>query len=222
MITTTTLPLPSSRRERRSAELRERIFRAALQLFAQQGYSETTVEDITNAADVGKGTFFNYFPSKDHILAAFGQLQIAKLQIAADAAASSKLSIRHFFHNLALNMVSEPARNPAMVRVLVQANLSSEPVRKTMREIHTKATALLAQIVKVGQDRGEIRTDLNAAELAQTWRQSLLGALLIWSLYGDGSLEKRIETAIEVLWDGVTARTASLHGARAAEKRKLK
>jgi AcrR family transcriptional regulator len=216
------LSMRSSRRERRSAELRERLFRAALQLFAQKGYSETTVEDITNAADVGKGTFFNYFPSKDHILAAFGQLQIEKLQIAADAAPATTVPVRDFFHNLALDVISEPARNPAMVRVLVQANLSSEPVRKTMREIHSKATGLLARIVKVGQDRGEIRKDLHALQIAQTLRQSLLGALLIWSLYGDGSLENRIETVIDVLWNGLAAGTASLHAVRLSEKRKLK
>ena len=56
---------PSSRRVRRSAETRERLFRTALDLFARKGFSETTVEDITEAADLGKGTFFNYFPSKE-------------------------------------------------------------------------------------------------------------------------------------------------------------
>ena len=55
---------PSDRRERRRVETRERIYRAALRIFAQRGYLETTVEDITDAADVGKGTFFNYFPTK--------------------------------------------------------------------------------------------------------------------------------------------------------------
>ncbi|HEX2776577.1 MAG TPA: helix-turn-helix domain-containing protein, partial [Candidatus Acidoferrales bacterium] len=49
-------PLPN-RRERRRLETRERIYRAALQIFAERGYLETTVEDITEAADVGKGTF---------------------------------------------------------------------------------------------------------------------------------------------------------------------
>ncbi len=216
-----TLAIHSSRRERRSAELRERLFRAAVQLFAHKGYSETTVEDITNAADVGKGTFFNYFPSKDHILAAFGQMQIEKLQLAAEAAVSTDLTIREFMRSLALDMISEPARNPAMVRVLVLANLSSEPVRKTMREVHTKATELLARIVKVGQDRGEIRKDIDSLVIAQTLRQSFLGALLIWSLYGDGSLETRIENVINVLWNGL-ARTTIVHGIRSTEKRKAK
>ena len=83
-----------SRRERRSAELRERLFRSALNLFAHKGFAETTVEDITNAADVGKGTFFNYFPSKDHLLAAFGQMQISKLEAAAESAEATHPSVR--------------------------------------------------------------------------------------------------------------------------------
>ncbi len=56
------------RRQRRAAETRLRLFRCALQLFAQRGFPNVTVEDITEAADVGKGTFFNYFESKDHVL----------------------------------------------------------------------------------------------------------------------------------------------------------
>src|SRR3984957_17821988 len=69
-----------SRRERHRTETRDRIYRAALQLFAERGYLETTVEDITNAADVGKGTFFNYFPTKEHVLASFGDERITAIQ----------------------------------------------------------------------------------------------------------------------------------------------
>src|ERR1700724_3024013 len=78
----------SDRRQRRSPETRERLFRAALRLFAEKGFAETTVEDVTNAADVGKGTFFNYFPSKDHILLAFGEMQLGKLEEAVKTARS--------------------------------------------------------------------------------------------------------------------------------------
>src|SRR6058998_476823 len=94
--TATSNPLPASRRERRSAELRERLFRSALQLFAQKGFAETTVEDITEAADVGKGTFFNYFPSKDHILLAFSDMQLAKLEEAVAGLRASPRPFRDF------------------------------------------------------------------------------------------------------------------------------
>ena len=79
-------PPRGNRRERHRAEIRERIFRAALELFAERGYLETTVEDITEAADVGKGTFFNYFPTKEHVLATLGAERIAAIESALEEA----------------------------------------------------------------------------------------------------------------------------------------
>src|SRR6201997_5697381 len=79
----------SDRRKRRSNETRERLFRAALQLFAEKGFAETTVEDITEAADVGKGTFFNYFPTKEHVLAAYGGERIAAVERALQKACAT-------------------------------------------------------------------------------------------------------------------------------------
>src|SRR3984893_3190589 len=196
--------LLENRRERHRTETRDRIYRAALQLFAERGYLETTVEDITNAADVGKGTFFNYFPSKEHILAAFGRMQISKVQAGADRDAESNLPIREYLIRLAIEATSAPARNPAIIRALLQANLSSSPVRQTMKEIHAKATALLAHIIEEGQKRGEIRRDLDPVLIAQTLSQSLLGSMLVWSLYGDGTLEQRVQTVFEVIWYGIS------------------
>ena len=66
------------RRQRRAAETRVRLFRCALRLFAERGFPNVTVEDITEAADVGKGTFFNYFESKDHVLGVMAEIQLGK------------------------------------------------------------------------------------------------------------------------------------------------
>ncbi|MFC0469615.1 FAD-dependent oxidoreductase [Halalkalibacter kiskunsagensis] len=49
-------------------QTKERIEQAALALFREKGFSRTTVQEITNAAKVAKGTFFNYFPTKDSIM----------------------------------------------------------------------------------------------------------------------------------------------------------
>src|ERR1700740_912870 len=100
------------RRQRRSAEIRERLFRSALQLFAQKGFAETTVEDITEAADVGKGTFFNYFPSKDHILLSFTDMQLQKLQESVEGFRSSLQPLQEFLESLVTRMTEEPLRNP--------------------------------------------------------------------------------------------------------------
>ena len=58
------------------------------------------MEDITNAADVGKGTFFNYFPSKEHILAGFGEMQLGKLQAAMAEARKTRMPMPDFLRYL--------------------------------------------------------------------------------------------------------------------------
>ena len=197
------------RRQRRSAEIRERLFRAALSLFAEKGFAETTVEDITNAADVGKGTFFNHFPSKDHILLAFGEMQLGKLEAAIELARQTNASMTDFLRGLGVRMTQEPARNPALIRVLLQAYLSTTPVRAAMLDLQKRVHALHTQMMQLGQDRGEIRKDLPAAELAHVFRQTIFGTLLIWSLYGDSTLQARIESAFDVVWTGLAPRQES-------------
>jgi AcrR family transcriptional regulator len=201
-------PRARGRRERRSVETRERLFRSALDLFARKGFTETTVEDITEAADVGKGTFFNYFPSKDHILLAFGEMQLAKLQSAVEEARRSGEPMPQFLRSLGVRMTQEPIRNPGVIRTLLQAYLSSTPVREVMLDLQKRVHALHTEIVQLGQDRGEIRKDLPAAEIAHVFRQTVFGTLLFWSLYGDATLHPRMESAFNVLWSGLSPRDA--------------
>ena len=194
------------RRQRRSTETRERLFRAALKLFAEKGFAETTVEDITDAADVGKGTFFNYFPSKEHLLIAFSDMQLSKLQDTVEQMRERPEPMRSFFRSMTIRMTEEPAKAPDLVRAILQANLSSSSVRSVMRERNTRAEGLLTQLVQIGQERGEFRSDLPALELAQVFRQTIFGTLLMWSVYGDASLAERIERAMETLWMGMAPR----------------
>jgi AcrR family transcriptional regulator len=194
------------RRSRRSAETRERLFLAAVRLFAEKGFAETTVEDITNAADVGKGTFFNYFPSKEHILVAFSDMQLGKLEGFVKTARSSTEPMRAFFRTMSRQMTSEPAKKPDFMRAMLQANLSSESVRNVMRERNARGENLLSQLVQIGQERGEFRRDVSALEMARVFRQMTFGTVLLWSVYGDDSLAERIERAIDILWTGFSPR----------------
>src|SRR5256886_4599221 len=203
--------LPPSRRERRSADIRERLFRSALLLFAQKGFAETTVEDITEAADVGKGTFFNYFPSKDHILLAFSDMQLAKLEQSIHGLAASQQPLREFMRGLVLRMTEEPLRNPGMIRALLLGYLSSNPVREAMIDKQNRAHALHKQMVEIGQERGEIRKDLPAAEIAHVFRQTILGTLLIWSVTGDASLRDRIDSALQMIWTGIAPKDCAIN-----------
>ncbi|MHB1140032.1 MAG: TetR family transcriptional regulator [Microthrixaceae bacterium] len=57
-----------SRRERKAASTRRAIVRSARELFEEHGYSETTVDQIAEHADVAPRTFFRYFATKEALL----------------------------------------------------------------------------------------------------------------------------------------------------------
>lgn len=199
----------SPRRQRRKDEIRERLFRAALRLFTAQGFAETTVEDITNAADVGKGTFFNYFPSKDHILLAFGDMQIGKLEESIAMARDTGMPMPEFLRELTRRMTAEPQQHPSMIRTILQANLSSPAVREGMTRNHRRGQELLTELMRLGQERGEISRELDPAEIALVFRQAVFGTLLIWSVFGDGSLAARMDAVFRTLWSGLAPRNSA-------------
>ena len=67
-MTETTETAPVNRIERRKQEFRDKITRAAIKLFEKNGIAETSVASIIKEADIAHKTFFNHFPTKDHLL----------------------------------------------------------------------------------------------------------------------------------------------------------
>lgn len=65
---TTVVAPPLGRRDRKVAATRRAILDAALGLFAERGFTDTTIEQIAERADVGQRTFFRYFPTKESVI----------------------------------------------------------------------------------------------------------------------------------------------------------
>lgn len=176
----------AGRRERHRAEIRERLFRAALTLFAERGYLETTVEDITEAADVGKGTFFNYFPTKEHVLATFGAERIAAIESALEEAKSGP--VLPALRRMAVDLAGMWAENPELLRTIYAAHASCPPVRAELHKRLIVGRRLIAEIFALAQERGEVRRDLPPAELARLTQLILFGVTLAWAMNPDSSL----------------------------------
>lgn len=193
------------RRERKRTETRQRIFRAAMNLFAERGFFDTTVEDITEAADVGKGTFFNYFPSKEHVLGVLHDLQLSKAEQARAEAEARNLPTRELLLNLMKRIAEEPGRSQLLARSLLGTVLTSEAVREMLLDVFARGRKVLVQILQMAQGRGEVRRDLTAEQMARTFQQNLLGTVLLWSISAPAQLNKQIEMTFEIYWCGIRA-----------------
>ncbi|MBB4277147.1 TetR family transcriptional regulator [Rhizobium mongolense] len=82
------------RRERKRRQTRERIEQAAMTLFLERGFDATTIEDITDSADVSKRSFFDYFPSKEEVVFAWQDSFADRLMAAIAARPKSQSPLK--------------------------------------------------------------------------------------------------------------------------------
>jgi AcrR family transcriptional regulator len=212
----TTLPVPSappaqaahtrglSRRERRASETRMRLFRCALALITEHGLPYVKVEDITEAADVGKGTFFNYFESKDHVLGVMAEIQIGKIRDARSKFSDGHLTVRATLHQLAQQLTEEPGRSPALARALISSFLGSASVREILKRTMHEGRKTIGELISAGQERGEIRSNLKKEKAAMQFLQAVLGTILIWSLHESPALNTWIEDSFQHYWRSIS------------------
>ena len=157
-----------SRRERKKRETRQRLLECAWQQFLEKGYDETTVKDITEAADVAKGPFFNYFDTKEAALDELALWRLDQLgsQVRADAVASptgapptALARIKRMMRALAGEFFPESD----LSRHLLLARISA-PIK---HESAHRLGSMTRELVELGQESGEIRADIDADLVAR-------------------------------------------------------
>lgn len=169
-----TLPL-LTRRDRRKAETRETILEAALTLFRDKGYEATTVRDITGAADIGLGTFFSYFPTKEHLLASFyGEL----LRDLATKLDRPWPTFEAFLKALGRLLVQQVEHNQVIFQGIAAHLHASEALRKADETAGRAIHARIAQAVKLGKISGELRSACEPEPTADVILFILNGPLL--------------------------------------------
>lgn len=152
-----------TRRERKKEETRQKLLDVSFRLFVEQGYDNTTVDQITERADIGKGTFYNYFPSKEAILHEFMEnlsiqrsekiwAEVMALQDTRQRLARTYQSLAAWFEEY-----------PELIRVYQLERVNTKLSDPLNYRMHFEL--FIAEVLKMGQEMGDIRDDIDVMEM---------------------------------------------------------
>jgi AcrR family transcriptional regulator len=195
-----------TRRERKKRETRKRLMEAALQLFQQNGYDQTTVAQIARAADVAKGTFFNYFVTKDAILPTLVEWRLQELKEALlpehGAPASPVARIK-----MALSLIAgDPLIQLPLAKRVFTAVMHHQQ-SSTIRPGQALAQ-LLAEQVRQAQDMGEIDPDIDPTNLGSMIHALFFQQMIMYHHgYRPAPLQEMLAGAVDLLLDGAAGPT---------------
>jgi AcrR family transcriptional regulator len=183
---------PSAKREVDAQAIRrEVILRAALELFAERGYKETTATQIAERAGISRRLFFYYFPSKDDILFAVNDRALALLRGAVRAQPPELSDLEAVaaawktFRRSEVDGGEGPERHSVVVQ-LRQAAAGSPLLRGKEYELHLAYQDAVAH--GLAERRGLAEPDrsaLTAAAIGQTLMHLVVDRWLL-----DGSLDR--------------------------------
>jgi AcrR family transcriptional regulator len=150
-----------SRWEQRKERTHRRLLEEAGRLFILKGFDAVTVEEIASAADVAKGTFFNYFESKENLL---GELLYGRMQSLLTSPPAPEAPADERIRVLLRTLWQELAPYRHLSRRML-AHAMAHPKPEYLPPNQPTAGLALAGLIREGQAQGIFRPDINA-ELA--------------------------------------------------------
>ena len=155
-------------RERKKAESRLKIMKAAAWSFKNCGFSETSIADIMKEAGLGVGTFYNYFNSKEDLLLALLKTLADKVEAEVEAGREQNLPALELL-NHACNVMAELLDDNRYVLPLFlsASEHCDRPEMIPTRNSPPTFKPIFEEIITHGQEAGEIRKDVPADLIAE-------------------------------------------------------
>lgn len=195
---------PHGKRESGKHERRERLYQAAVSLFREQGYEETTVDQITRRAGLAKGTFFNYFATKDAVLRYMGERAIGRLGNISVAGSSTSAvgNLKRFLAALADSL--EQDRD--LVRLIFNKGVAV-PELLCGDAGGFSIRPMAALMLRRAQHQKEINPLLDPDALAMALDALYLQQLVLWcEAETPYPLAERFTGVVDLLMMGIAAR----------------
>ena len=167
-----------------SRNTKGRISAAAWKLFYEQGYEETTVEDIVFESETSKGSFYHYFKGKDELmgtLAAVFDEKYEELMEVMDPTLDAMEKLIYLNHEL-FAMIDGGVSIDLLSRLLSTQLLARG--EKHLLDRNRTYFKLLRQIIAQGQRAGELRGDRTVNEIVKAYALWERALLYDWCLCG--------------------------------------
>ncbi|MBN3885379.1 MAG: TetR/AcrR family transcriptional regulator [Nostoc sp.] len=171
-------------------ETKTRILHQAAELFNQQGYAGSSMSDIMRVTGLQKGGIYNHFQSKDDLALQAFDFAIARIKQHTRFALRSK---RHAVERLQaiISVFSSFVENPPikggcpLLNTAVESDDAHPALRERAQQAMNSWLHLIRRIIETGIEKGEIRPEVSADEIATIIIATLEGAVMMSKLYGD-------------------------------------
>lgn len=192
-----------SRTQKRSSETRRKLFDTSIRLFLKDGFESTTVAAITEASDLGKGTFFKYFPTKESVLSELGKIIIKNVKIELNKNLK-KLSACKQIETLIDQACAWHEKNIKLSRLVTRLVMSVPGGIHMDRPNQIVFIQILQELIKQGQLDGEIDKKINPKVAAQTIAGAYFMNIINWHENATvGQLRKQGRQFIQIIIKGM-------------------